>query len=154
MLCLLAPWTQHSRSGKLMFPSLLLSASLHVWVPEVRRKKERTCEMIKWMIHLRKQISVAAQSLTPERKINSVERAGTDTTPEEQRRPDNSNTYTHKYTQTHKQQLKSCPSRAKKENIEKWMNQLKSFIYFSSLSVVVGLSSTRREIFWSHPTVT
>lgn len=35
--------------------------------------------MIKWMIHLRKQISVAALSLTPERKINSVERAETQT---------------------------------------------------------------------------
>ncbi len=61
--------------------------------------------MIKWMIHLRKQISVAAQSLTPERKINSVKRAGTDTTPEEQSQPDNSSeaaatTLTHTSTHT------------------------------------------------------
>lgn len=62
--------------------------------------------MIKWMIHLRKQISVAAQSLTPERKINSVERAGTDTTAEEQSQPDKSLeaaatlTNTHPHTQT------------------------------------------------------
>ena len=72
--------------------------------------------MIKWMIHLRKQISVAAESLTPERKINSVERAGTDTTPEEQSQPDNSlqaaaaaaaATLTH--THTHRQQLRVMP---------------------------------------------
>lgn len=41
------------------------------------------CEIMKLMIHLRKQIAVAAQSLTHERKINSVGRAGTYTTPEE-----------------------------------------------------------------------
>lgn len=80
--------------------------------------------MIKWMIHLRKQISVAAQSLTPERKINSVERAGTDTTPEEQSQPDNSSEagaaaiLTHSHT--HRQQLKVMPkSSAKNNNKEK-----------------------------------
>lgn len=40
-------------------------------------------EIIKRMIHLRKQTAVAAQSLTHEGKINSVGRAGTYTTPVE-----------------------------------------------------------------------
>lgn len=58
--------------------SLSASASPRIWLPKVRRnKKRRTSEVIKWMIHLRKQISEAALSLTPERIINSVEGAGT-----------------------------------------------------------------------------
>lgn len=40
-------------------------------------------EIIKWMIHLKKQIAVGAQALTHERKINSAGRAGTHTTPVE-----------------------------------------------------------------------